>query len=103
MDVLRERGYVAQVKDSKNCLIFDKQIYQSGAATGSSTPQMKKFCGPVSVAPIDTSFHINADFICSLHGIFNRTVNHCSIQMKWQNQISCTFIPPQMTITGFLM
>ena len=56
MDVLRERGYVAQVKDSKNCLIFDKQIYQSGAATGSSTPQMKKFCGPVSVAPITHHF-----------------------------------------------
>lgn len=47
-DFLAERGYVAQVKDTKNCLVFDNNAFKQGAA-GITSPRMmndiKRFCG----------------------------------------------------------
>jgi hypothetical protein len=46
VDVLRESGYVAQVKDSKNCLIFDEGAFKNDAKPMNNA--IKQFCGPVS-------------------------------------------------------
>eukprot|EP00804_Cyclotella_cryptica_P030282 CCRYP_019226-RC/>CCRYP_019226-RC protein AED:0.25 eAED:0.25 QI:120/1/1/1/0.76/0.66/18/2265/1695 len=42
-DVLREKAYVAQIKDSKNCLIFDEGAYLRNQSP--LTPSIREFCG----------------------------------------------------------
>ena len=59
-NVLRETAYVAQVKDSKNCLIFDEGAYTKNQSP--LTDAIREFCGKVSFGLFFT-FSMNV-YVC---------------------------------------
>lgn len=103
VNVLREKGYIAQVKDSKNCVIFDDGAYKRDQKPMNA--RIQQFCGvsqriDTMRRPVLFSWHISTPFTWTT--IFRAEI-HCTTTKKWQNQIFYTSIPHQTMITEFSM